>query len=481
MNKKIKKTLTATFVATTAVIPLATSITTTSCSQVIDSFPEYNANLLYENLEEFVNANPERFVGSAQEAQAAVWVQNKLESFGWEYKTFNGTSEIPSLPETINRDDRAFFKSEGMIIQNFEYDHSGTYHSTNILLSIPTKNATIDTKNIVLTCHYDSIQSGVYFNTESSQGLTDNATGVVALLTLAQFYAQHENTGKYNIQLLFCGAEEWGTHGSRTFSQYFFGNYDPNIRTINGNERPITLYGTTNVDSFEYCINLDTLAGGDNVYVASPWTEMKRASDGYILRNNLTYKNYDNTSLSVNRNQSANKIVSDGILNISQKTSLDKQYVISTPKSLFDMNVSALSQNISNPSQSTRLMKGQERTDSSDHFAFYIMGIKTASLGSWNEKINTPGGGGFSSGSQTIHPEVWEHELKIIPQSESGLNFDIYECSQSTDSMQGRIWHTGFDRFDGLEFLWEDIGGLEHIKNQFFGAWKSVFEFILSL
>lgn len=471
MIKKFKKIFNTIATALAVSTPLIATTSLSSCGDNIDK--EFNADLLFKNLEEFVNDNSKRFTTSIDEIFAAGWIVNKLMSFDYDKK-----ENISQIPAEINRDDREFFMTEGISLQNFDYQFRGvTERSTNILLSIPANNATLETKNIILTCHYDSYISQSWGKSPQpkTQGVTDNATGVAALLTLAQFFSIYGNNTSYNVQLLFCGAEESGTNGSRVFSHYFFGYYDPSYRIDPTLKKEVQLWGTTNVDSFEYCINLDTLAGGDYVYCFSPWSQMKETWNGDILINDITYSNWDGSELDSSRCITSNKEVSNAILETSNKIDLDEKYILSESESLFEMDASCLSYN-NIVSNSARLNLKQEGTDASDHFAFYVVGIKTANLVSKNVKINMPGAG-FNK-SQTIDERLWEYGLKAISQIDSGLDFVIYESLDYTEErMNGTIWHTELDRFDALEELF----GLEHIKQQFYGAWKSVFKFVLSL
>lgn len=97
---------------------------------------------------------------------------------------------------------------------------------------------------LVVGAHYDHL--GFNNNAELMPGAVDNASGVAALLAIAEYYARHPNEHPAPIWFVAFDAEEWGLRGSGNFLLRF--------------AKP---------DAFDFMINLDSLAGGkdDSVYL----------------------------------------------------------------------------------------------------------------------------------------------------------------------------------------------------------------------
>lgn len=62
---------------------------------------------------------------------------------------------------------------------------------------------------IVCSAHYDSVPN--------SKGAYDNATGVVCLYEMAQYFSEHPH--KHNLRFVFCGSEERGLLGSKAYCE----------------------------------------------------------------------------------------------------------------------------------------------------------------------------------------------------------------------------------------------------------------------
>lgn len=62
-------------------------------------------------------------------------------------------------------------------------------------------------RNVILTAHYDSVPL--------SKGVYDNATGVVALLKVAEYFSKHKPHN--NLIIVWCGSEERGLLGSKAY------------------------------------------------------------------------------------------------------------------------------------------------------------------------------------------------------------------------------------------------------------------------
>ena len=128
-------------------------------------------------------------------------------------------------------------------LQPFEY-RSGFFSrsvGTNVIAKLTTHNARAP--QLIITAHYDHLgkKGGKFF-----PGANDNASGVSALLFLAQHLKI--NTPDFNIVFVAMDAEENGLHGS----QYYVSTLDASLPLLNINldmlgvkKRTPTLYAFT--------------------------------------------------------------------------------------------------------------------------------------------------------------------------------------------------------------------------------------------
>jgi hypothetical protein len=94
-------------------------------------------------------------------------------------------------------------------VQEFEYERGGTtYSSQNI---IATKTGKID-QTVIIGAHYDSVSERSCPDGNVLTGAGDNASGVGALLEVAEVLANYKTLG--NIKYVAFGAEEKGLIGS---------------------------------------------------------------------------------------------------------------------------------------------------------------------------------------------------------------------------------------------------------------------------
>lgn len=96
---------------------------------------------------------------------------------------------------------------------------------------------------VVFTAHYDS--------TSLSKGMYDNATGSVAILRVAEYYASHKP--KHNLVFVWCGSEEKGLLGSKAYCQKY--------------EKKLDKYGL--------CINVDMVGCAMGGFLACSTAEDK--------------------------------------------------------------------------------------------------------------------------------------------------------------------------------------------------------------
>ena len=150
-------------------------------------------------------------------------------------------------------------------LQPFEY-RSGFFSSSvgvNVIAKLLTHKA--QSPQLIITAHYDHLgkKGGKFF-----PGANDNATGVSALLFLAQHLKI--NTPDFNIIFVAMDAEENGLHGS----QYYVSTLDASLPLLNINldmlgvkKRTPTLYAFTSNEQKQGVKNLTSQVSTDNINV----------------------------------------------------------------------------------------------------------------------------------------------------------------------------------------------------------------------
>lgn len=93
--------------------------------------------------------------------------------------------------------------------------------SANVICDV---RGTEDTKEtIIVTAHYDSVPY--------SKGAYDNATGSAALYALAMYF--DKNQPKRNIRFIFCGSEERGLLGSKSYCRRYKSSLENVVLNVN--------------------------------------------------------------------------------------------------------------------------------------------------------------------------------------------------------------------------------------------------------
>ncbi len=253
--------------------------------------------------------------------------------------------------------------------QSFNVTFRGNaIESQNIWVTLPGRSD----KHIVIGAHYDS--TGVK---AGSEGATDNGVAMALVTALAEELSAY--TLNATVTFILFGAEEIGLQGARAFVS--------------------KLVKTGQVPKPDSMINLDTIAGGDKLYIHSPTqTAYKRCAGAE------TY------------NASPN--VRAEMLTLAK----DKQLPFNLHPSF------------------PGFPEG-ETAGWSDHAPFACAGIPIAYIEATNFAIN--GRGGFDGYSQSLHPKLWDC-LDTSKQT---------ACDRDTEQRWGQIWHTGEDRLATLEAL----------------------------
>lgn len=317
---------------------LALGLMTSSASTfAADNSTSYAWNQ-FQSLLEVTQKMGARVAGTKQENEMAQWMSDEMTAMGYKVK---------SLP--------------------FKYRaKNGKVESQNLVVDIKGDSKDV----IVVGAHYDSTGEKA-----GSLGILDNGSGMVALMALA-----NELKGKklpYSVRLIAFGAEENGLNGSKAY--------------VNRSDNPLK-----NVVAM---INLDTIIGGDKLYVHSPLTKPYNCS--YVKSPNF---------------ESSPEL---------------REALRSVSKDLYGKDAHLLHQPFPG------YPEGQTGSWS-DHAPFACNGIKTAYLEATNFEINGKSGNdGYSQVTDKTFWSCFDEET-------------IGACDRKTEHHWGSIWHTKFDHPDYL-------------------------------
>ena len=289
-----------------------------------------------------------REAGSRGERRTGDWIENKLESFGYE-----------------------------VVVQPFEYVEFGYGDPVGTSRNYIAEKKGLQDKTIVIAAHYDSVGVG-------SRGAIDNGTGVAATMAIAQNLQDVQTP--FNVRFVLVGAEEVGLTGSQYYVQ--------------------TAQASGGLDDVIGMINLDSVAGGDFVYVNSAFAY---SPDEY----------YTSESMGIEGAAYNTKtVVRDRLLFLSANMDGQSPYQAPPPyEELSQFRNAAVS----------------------DFFSFACAGIPIASVESTNYGIS--GIRGADGYSQTTNPAVWDcydAELKT-------------SCDPIGETKWGELWHSEFDTLETLE------------------------------
>lgn len=250
----------------------------------------------------------------------------------------------------------------------FSYQLNGKqYQSQNIQIDIKGQSD----KVIVIGAHYDSTGED-----HGSLGAADNASGVAAILALSALIKQ--KSLPYSVRLLAFGAEEIGLLGSKAYIN----------EQVKDGKNIVAM------------INLDTIIGGDKLYVHSAHTTPYECEG-------QTKTNYNSQTH-----------VRNGLQKVSAELFGDDGHKLHPAFKGFPEGVTG---------------------SWSDHSPFACAGIPIGYLEATNFEIE--GADGNDGYSQTEKPQLW----------------DCYDsdkktaCDRDSEHGWGMIWHTQFDRLDTLQ------------------------------
>ncbi|TPE57744.1 Zn-dependent exopeptidase M28 [[Mycoplasma] falconis] len=170
-------------------------------------------------------------------------------------------------------------KQDGFFTQTFLFDtkdrvNAGQYSynqlGQNIVVTInPSSDLVKDEKEMkdyFIVSHYDSTSEGPE---KASWGATDNGTSVGVNLALLDYFSKPENRKHLGVRLhiVFADAEELGVLGTQAFVEQMFIKGREEVEE-NGTKTNKLVYNPLKETTLAM-INMDTIAGGDRVYVHS--------------------------------------------------------------------------------------------------------------------------------------------------------------------------------------------------------------------
>ena len=282
--------------------------------------------------------------------------QEKQVLYGFTARHWHQTSGIPvnSQPVTFKQND-------------------SEKRSANVWITFPG----VSDKHIIIGAHADSTGED-----EGSQGATDNGVAVALLLGLGE--KLHTIELQHTVTLVLFGAEEPGLFGAKAFTTALLADS----------------HWFTKAPFPTAMINLDTIAGGDHLYIHSP-----------------TQKTYKLCAEEQSYNSSTQ--VRDSLLSVAQTAGLPFALHPTFPD-----------------------FPSGETGGWSDHAPFACAGIAVGYIEATNFSIK--GRDGYDGYSQALHPSLWT----CLDTSQKT------SCAPEQEQQWGRIWHTSADRLDVLNKLY---------------------------
>ncbi|MFC3122294.1 M28 family metallopeptidase [Agaribacter flavus] len=290
------------------------------------------------NLADFIEDKADRTAGTQLERQMAAWIAEQWTRQG---------HKVEHLPF------------------NFELEEQAL-RSQNLYIDIQGQSDEI----IVVGAHYDAVGIDT-----GSHGLIDNGSGVAALISLGELLK--DKTLPFTVRLLAFGAEERGLLGAKNYVQ----------------RKDVKMHKTIGM------INLDTIIGGDKLYVHS-------AHSTPYTCDFVTEPTYAH--------------------GVKLRDAIKKVSVELYPSSphLLHPAVAGYPEG--------------ETGSWSDHSPFACSGIDIAYLEATNFAIN--GKNGFDGYSQVADEKYWD----CFDENNSTA------CNREREKAWGEIWHTKFDRRSAL-------------------------------
>ncbi|MBF7074416.1 M28 family peptidase [Glaciecola sp. MH2013] len=294
----------------------------------------YTAWQDFLSLADFIEDKGDRTAGTELEAETANWIAQQWESLGYEVKR---------LP--------------------FEFNLQGErLSSQNLSIDIPGKSSEL----LIVGAHYDSVGTNT-----GSKGLIDNGSGVAALISLARLLK--DESLPYTTRLIVFGAEERGLIGSKAYVN----RDDIDLKNIRG------------------MINLDTIIGGDKLYVHSAHSTPYKCEA-------IKELNYNSAS-----------VLREGIRAASMQSFPDSPHLLHAAFEAYPEG---------------------ETGPWSDHSPFACAGVEIAYIEATNFNINgKDGNDGYSQAADKAYWDCFDEE-------------NLTSCDRPNEKAWGQIWHTKFDQ-----------------------------------
>ena len=376
----------------------------TKIEESVNNYGSYHAYLwLVDTITKMGYENLNKDVTDLQEAT----ISNNSTGNGKTVTPAEGTTANGNIIYSNNNISESLLYKTGLVTQPFLWNRSNSYNNRgrNILVTINSNESIQETNELTdffIVAHFDSTSSG---GDQKSWGATDNGTGVAMNLAILKHFSDPTNRTnlKSRVHLLFSDAEEVGVLGTNAFVSQFLGT--------NSKIKPST-WGM---------INLDTIAGGDVMYVHSPDTRKSDANKQYNTKSGLR------------------SIVQEISKNISQDKK-DSEYELQIHEQYVDTEY-----------------KAGETGDWSDHAPFYKdAGIPIAYIESTNfalkSKYDT-----FDGYSQTTNPNAWllkDGTPVVLRKTTNEKGQTIWVLPEGLTlndfKVKGDIWHSDLDRIDWL-------------------------------
>ncbi|MCU4117228.1 M28 family peptidase [Mycoplasma zalophi] len=327
--------------------------------------------------------------------------------------TFKNEDKYADLVTKMNED----ITKDGFIVQGFLYNNQSKSINNignNIIVTInPTQetlkaneNKTKQIKDFYIVSHYDSINN--VGPTGISWGATDNGSGVSVNLSLLKHFSDVKNREPLAVRLhiIFVDAEELGKYGSIAFVNQFL---TPNRE------------GTDLLRNSVGMINMDTVAGGDRMYVHSADSRETNANTATTIRDQIN---------------ALSRIRSLNLNDPSQELEIHPQFTAGE-------------------------YKPGETGDWSDHAPFYQKAnLPIAYIESTNFAVKAKTGS-YDGYAQTTNPKAWikksDHKPieSLVPRFLNNGLIEVYDWPEGMKKndfeIAGDIWHSDLDRLDWVD------------------------------
>ena len=321
--------------------------------------------------------------------------------------------------------------------------------------------STNEAYDFYIISHYDSTVKLGAGQSQASWGATDNATAVAVNLAILKYFSNSENRAKLKTRLhiVFDDAEEVGILGSHAFVKQYLDASDTTSEDTDDNTSSESM-DTFSVDkkvlyptlaSSWGMINIDTIGGGDYLYLHTTSTTSPDASS------------YNTSSFIRDVLKSASNSIASSKSDSQYKFNIHKQH--HSPAS-------------EDPSYD--LAEG-EAPDWVDHSAFYqIAKIPAAAIEATNFELLSAYGS-FDGYSQTINRNAWlTYDLVPVDlkktTDDNGQAIWVLPDNLTLDDLliKGDIWHSDIDT---IEWLAAYIG-LSRVYKQLDATYQSIIQML---